>query len=220
MIRRLYAWLHRLTSPESERGEYSGGYWQYKVRRAALLACRGFSGRLLEVGCGEGLYVAALARQDPQLEIFGVDLDRSLLAKARERVAAGRYERITLSQQDGSGLAFGDGYFDAVVCINVLYNIPTFEAAARIVSQMKRVCKPGGRLLFDFRNARNALLRAQYRFARYYDRTLRDLPLNAYDPEEIEALMRDLDLAVIQERHIGFPGNRYAPIILIEAKKQ
>ncbi len=214
MITGLYRWLHRLFSRTGEKGEYSGGYWQDKVRRSALDLSRGVKGRVLEVGCGEGIFLASIAKENPGLEIYGVDNDERRLQKARMALKA-----ADLSLQDATRVSFEDNYFDAVVCINVLFNMESMETVRRTLREMARVCKTGGRVIFDFRNASNALLSAKYRLAKYYDDTLNGLPLNTYSLEEMEAVSKESGLKILNKKLVGFPYEPLAPVIVIEAGK-
>ena len=66
-----------------------------------------------------------------------------MLALARSR--AGAIERpVELEEGDAQDLPFADETFDTVVCTYSLCNVPD---EARTVSEMKRVLKPGGRLI-------------------------------------------------------------------------
>lgn len=109
-------------------------------RRAAIAAVNTRPGqRILEVGVGTGLSLAAY-RKDA--EIVGIDLSREMLEQARRRV-----ERLGLAQvrelleMDGERMAFADHSFDVVMGMYVVGVTPN---PARLMSEMRRVCKPGG----------------------------------------------------------------------------
>jgi ubiquinone/menaquinone biosynthesis C-methylase UbiE len=95
-------------------------------------------GRVLEVAIGTGrnlpLYGAGVT-------ITGVELSPAMLAIARQR-AAGR--DVDLREADAEHLPFGDAAFDTVVCALSLCTIPSPAAA---IVEMRRVLRPGGRLL-------------------------------------------------------------------------
>src|SRR4030088_1554006 len=57
-------------------------------RRAAAQAARAVGGRILEVGVGTGL---SFDDYDRSTEITGIDLSEPMLAKARAKIASGRY---------------------------------------------------------------------------------------------------------------------------------
>lgn len=218
MLKKIYYLFYRLTSPAGERGEYSGGYWQRRVRQEALMLLDDLGkGRVIEVGCGEGFFLSQLAAKNPCLEIWGVDNNADRLKKAEDRC---RDKKVNLSLQDASALSFDDEFFDAIVCINVFFNMESLKSVELALREMKRSCKNTGRIIFEFRNSVNPLLKIKYKLARYYDGTLKGLSLNTYDPAEIEAILNNLGLIVTRKKIIGFPIPRIAPVIMIEAKKR
>src|SRR5439155_18961849 len=71
-------------------------------------------GRALDVGCGAGYGVVYFARRFPRASVVGVEQDASMLALARETVAAsGVADRAAVQEGDARALAF-DGEFDLV----------------------------------------------------------------------------------------------------------
>jgi len=97
--------------------------------------------RVLDVGCGDGAWALAAARQGAH--VVGVDASPAMLAAARARAhEAGLDARF--QQADAAALPFGDGSFDVVLAITVLCFVPGAGAALR---EMARVLAPGGRLV-------------------------------------------------------------------------
>ena len=219
MLKKLYSWFHGMISKPDERGEYSGGHWQDMVRREALAACGGIRGRLLEVGCGEGLFLAAVARANPGAEIYGVDNNMGRIILAKRRIDSFGLKNVTVLLQEAPVINFKDGYFDVAACLNVFYNMPSAEMMEETLAQMKRVCRTGGRIIFDFRNSRNLLIVLKYRFARYYDDTAKNLSLNTYAPGFIKDMVEGLGLEIVSEKPVGFRFKAFAPVIIVEARK-
>lgn len=221
MLKKIYSWFHRLTSNYQERDEYSAGYWQDKIRKETLILCRNLKGRFLEVGFGEGLFLSQLAKQNPGSEIWGIDNCSKELNRAGQRIKEANLVNINLSLQDASNLSFADEYFDTVVCINMFFNLESLKSIKQALVQMKRVCKKSGKLIFEFRNSLNPLLLVKYRLARYYDATVKDLPLRCYRLKQIESMLGDLDFKNIRKIFLCyFIFKRFAPVILIEAEKR
>lgn len=99
--------------------------------------------RLLDVGCGPGLLAEmAAAAVGPQGEVFGVDLSPSMVALARQRCAL--LPRVAFEVADAIALPCDGERFDAVTCIQVLEYVAD---ADRALAELKRVLRPGGRLL-------------------------------------------------------------------------
>jgi SAM-dependent methyltransferase len=105
---------------------------------AALLGV-GLGARVLEVGCGLGDVVALLAPRVGAAGLMGVDRSEVMLRLARERHPALRFERA-----EATRLPFEDAAFDAVFANLVLEHV---SDPREVVAEMKRVTRPGGRLL-------------------------------------------------------------------------
>ena len=221
MIAKLYRWLLQLSAPTAERNDYSIGYLQCRVRKIALELCRPLkdNNRVLEVGCGEGLFLLQVAHLNPNMEIWGADISEQRLKQARERLSADGHNNIHLTQEDATSSLLESEYFDVVICINVLFNLSCSGEVKKVLAQMQRVCKKGGRVIFDFRNQGNPLMRLKYRLTRYYDPTVAKLPLRTYKLSEIQDMLESCNLEVTSKHFIGWGGAAFAPIIIIEAKK-
>ena len=218
MIAKAYKWLYAITSRRDESGEVFGGCIQGAVRDAALEMCKPLNGRILEIGSGSGLFLMKLALQNPGSEIIGVDIIESLLDRTRSKIESKGIKNITLFVQNAMSMSFPDNHFDAAVCINFFLDM-NIDDTIKILREMKRIVKSGGRIIFEYRNSHNLLFRLKYKFARYYDPSA-PYPLYTYSPEQIDAIIKDLDLAVIRRTSLGFPIRKFAPIILIEAEKR
>jgi demethylmenaquinone methyltransferase/2-methoxy-6-polyprenyl-1,4-benzoquinol methylase len=113
--------------------------------------------RALDLCCGTGDVAFALARTGAI--VTGLDFSPAMLAVARERARreAGRVEFL---EGDALNLPFPDASFDAVTISYGLRNLADFEAA---LAGMRRVLRPGGRLLIlDFGKPANPAWRAVY----------------------------------------------------------
>jgi phosphatidylethanolamine/phosphatidyl-N-methylethanolamine N-methyltransferase len=98
--------------------------------------------RVLEVGIGTGIN-AVLYPDD--CSVTGIDLSDSMLEKARARVARKGIRNVRLLEMDAADLRFPDGSFDIVYAPYLISVVPDPVAVAR---EMRRVCRPGGRIVF------------------------------------------------------------------------
>jgi phosphatidylethanolamine/phosphatidyl-N-methylethanolamine N-methyltransferase len=98
--------------------------------------------RVLEVGVGTGINLALYPRT---CSIIGIDFSSSMLEKARERVARKELRNLRLLQMDAADLKFADGAFDIVYAP---YLISVVSDPIKVACEMRRVCRPGGRIIF------------------------------------------------------------------------
>ena len=97
--------------------------------------------RILEVGVGTGLSLPLYPRN---VQITGIDLSREMLARARMRKIRENLTHVAALQlMDAENMEFGDNSFDMVVA---MYVVSVTPHPARLVNEMRRVCKPEGEL--------------------------------------------------------------------------
>ncbi|GAA1750501.1 class I SAM-dependent methyltransferase [Streptomonospora arabica] len=102
--------------------------------------CRQARGRTLEVAVGTGRNLGLYAED---VELTGIDLSPRMLDIARRR-AQGMENVAALREADAEHLPFPDAHFDSVVATLSLCSVPDVGAS---VAEMRRVLRPGGRLL-------------------------------------------------------------------------
>lgn len=94
---------------EKVHGSYIHG------RRVAVLACKltghlPNSGKILDVGCGDGLLASLIQRNKPALAVTGID------------VLVREHTHIPTQQFDGKIMPFPDDSFDSVIFVDVLHH--------------------------------------------------------------------------------------------------
>ena len=100
-------------------------------------------GRVLEIGIGSGLNLAFYDAEKVSM-IVGVDPSAAMQKLARKRVAAISIPVEMIALELGQ-IQADDASFDSIVCTFTLCTIPDAVAALK---EMRRVLKPGARLLF------------------------------------------------------------------------
>lgn len=96
---------------------------------------------ILEVGVGTGL---ALPMYPRHCRIVGIDFSEGMLAKAKEKAEAHRLDHVQLHRMDAGAMEFQDDSFDTVVAAYVVTAVPDYR---KVVNEMIRVCRPGGRII-------------------------------------------------------------------------
>jgi 2-polyprenyl-3-methyl-5-hydroxy-6-metoxy-1,4-benzoquinol methylase len=170
-------------------------------RRAALIA-RGAGLvpglRVLEIGCGTGLFTEAFAAFG--VHLTAVDISADLLAKAHQRVLAedqvrfleGRFEDCTFD--DPEAPTWVDGPFDAVIGSSVLHHLDVDAA----IPHLYRMLKPGARLSFAEPNLLNPQIFAERTFRTWFPSVSQDE--TAFVRWRVRTLLRDHEFEEIDVR--------------------
>ncbi len=118
--------------------------------------------RALDLGCGRGLVLIALAQRLPRGRATGIDRWRAVDQTGNDAQATRRNAdaedvdaRVELVTADMRRLPFADASFDLVVSSLAIHNIHAVAERRAAVAEGYRVTRPGGRIrIADFRNAR------------------------------------------------------------------
>jgi SAM-dependent methyltransferase len=103
------------------------------------------TGRVLDLGCGFGLFSLYYASVNPGLEIEGIDLNPRRIATARK--AAGRLGLGNVRYEVGNATEFRGGrFFDAAYMLDIIHHIPP-DTVRPLLEQLAKVLPAGGRLL-------------------------------------------------------------------------
>src|SRR5215216_4129437 len=139
--------FHHPTGPAGRAAGWLMGRRSSNVRRnrwaVELLAVKP-TDRVLELGCGPGVAIAALASRASRGLVVGVDHSQVMIGQARRRNAAGiRAGRVRLIQTPVERLSISDGPFNAALAVNTVGMWPDPTARLR---ELARLLRPGGRI--------------------------------------------------------------------------
>jgi ubiquinone/menaquinone biosynthesis C-methylase UbiE len=113
--------------------------------------------RVLDVGCGTGTLAVLIKRKHPDVDVVGLDPDPKALARARTKA---RRAGVSLRFEEGFGdaLPFADASFDRVFSSMMFHHLP-HDVKRKMLAEVRRVLKPGGRLEFvDFAGSPGSFL--------------------------------------------------------------
>ena len=178
----------------------------FEVRERFLLEHVSAGVRTLDLGCGEGVFTAVLARAGA--DVVGADVAEAALARARR---AHPQLRFMLVPVEGP-LPFADGAFELVWASEVIEHVAD---TARWLSEVRRVLAPGGRLaLTTPQHGRVAVL--AYGIERYSE-PLGD-HLHLYTRRSLGTLLSEFAFVEIELRAaVGLPPLRR--LLLASAKR-
>jgi len=97
--------------------------------------------KVLEVGVGTGINISLYPKY---CHVTGIDFSALMLEKARERVIKKGVTNVRLQEMDAANLTFPDDTFDIVYAP---YVISVVSDPIKVVSEMRRVCRPGGKIV-------------------------------------------------------------------------
>jgi arsenite methyltransferase len=134
---------------------YTTRHGKFRVWEDVLDGLRlGGDERILDMGCGRGAVLIAVARRLTTGRVTGIDLwsthDQS--GNSREvtlenAALEGVRDRIEVETGDMRRLPFADGSFDLVVSSLAIHNVRSSGERAKAIEEAWRVLKPGGRLV-------------------------------------------------------------------------
>ncbi|SRR6056297_911724 len=97
--------------------------------------------KILEVGVGTGL---SLDSYPSHADVIGVDLSEAMLAEAEDQIAEENWDHIRVMPMNAEKLTFDDDSFDLVTSFHTISVVADPRA---MMSEMVRVCRPGGQIL-------------------------------------------------------------------------
>lgn len=135
--------------------------------------------KILDVGGGTGRYGIKFAKIFPDSLVYLTDISNKSVELMRSLSELLKVENVLCKQVNVLSLDFPDNFFDVVFCDVVIQHIPDSQQA---ISELKRVLKPGGRVIVSTMNLYNPhslyklflkLLRKPYKYGyeKSYTRT-------------------------------------------------
>jgi len=106
--------------------------------------------RILEVGCGDGIFMGYMKERFRKSEFYGADLSEGQIKKANLRIAKAGF--VVSSAEH---LSFMSDIFDVVVFNGVLHHVENVNAA---IDEAVRVCKGSGIIMVIEPNTLNPLI--------------------------------------------------------------
>lgn len=178
--------------------EAEGRMWWYRALHARLAdALADTRGRILDAGCGTGGFLGVLGGLRPDLKRTGLEWDHAAAIRARDK------SKAAIARGSVNGLPFANDSFDAAVSADVLSHQAVDPAKA--LSELRRVLRPGGRLVLNL-PAYQWLLSA-------HDRRVRNV--RRFTAGATAARLRAAGFAVIQAKYWN---GLLLPLMIVQRK--
>ncbi len=141
---------------------------------------------VLDVACGAA-HASEVAAPHVR-QVVGIDLTPALLAIGADRLRSAGIDNVLLQEGHAAALPFVDASFDLVFCRTALHHFPDPE---RCITEMARVCRPGGRVVLSDMIAPSAEVREAF-----------DALHRCIDPSHTRALL-EVEIADLLGRAVG-----------------
>lgn len=154
------------------------------------------AGRVLDFGCGFGLFSLYYASQARDRQVTGIDLDAARIARAQR--SAGKLGLTNVRYEVGDVLAWQpDAPFDAIYMLDVIHHLPA-AMVPEFLARIRSFLAPGGILVI-----KDVADRPYFKmlFTLALDRLMVGLePIRYWPPDELRELLRRLGFEVFRHR--------------------
>lgn len=99
--------------------------------------------KILDVGCGYGRTLNELYHMGYR-SLTGIDFSKGMIERGKRQ-----FPYLHLLVKENDSIDFPDNHFDAIILLAVLTCIPSDEEQRKLISEIKRVLKPGGILYIN-----------------------------------------------------------------------
>ncbi len=117
------------------------GYWSYDYKITSKILMRRGVKNLIDIGCGNGAFLAMFHEADPAAALSGLDLSHEMVEQSRRRLP-----QADIVEGDAENMPFADGIFDAVSCHMSIHHHPHPE---RSLAEMNRILRKNGTVLIN-----------------------------------------------------------------------
>lgn len=146
-------------------------------------------GPWLDLSCGPGAFVRALAAAVPGALVVGLDISRAMLEVAAQRTRS--YSNAVLVRGDAHVMPFADQVFGGVNHAGALH---AYFDPELVLHEVRRVLRPGGLYVGStFAKSRSALGRLASRVA----------GIRRFDPVELRSLLQRVGFSDFEDVRLG-----------------
>jgi ubiquinone/menaquinone biosynthesis C-methylase UbiE len=175
--------------------------------------------RVLDVGCGSGVWSLAIAERCPSTHVTGLDLPAVLESFLARAGSLNLGDRVSSLPGDMHAVPLPAGAFDLVLIANVV-RLETQERAAALLARLATAVAPGGALLVVDALAGGTPETERARALYAINLALRTQHGRVHSPGEISAWLAAAGLPAVQAIHLGEHGRSIGAIGALSARRQ
>lgn len=185
--------LRHLDFSDVERIKAFLGFITTKVREKAIAQIPDESGILIDIATGNGLFLIDIElRYKHSYKLIGLDLRFNSLIDAQKISETNNVPPLEWVNGDAIYLPFKDESISMVFCLNTFLNIKDFDDVKSILSELIRITKPGGKIVFDIRNKSNFFISTKY----FFHSLKNTFATSSYTVQQFKNIQSDLDIKI------------------------
>ncbi|MBX3562676.1 MAG: class I SAM-dependent methyltransferase [Sphingomonas sp.] len=172
--------------------------------RAALVdqVDPGEGDRILDVGCGTGSLLLALARRSPDAELIGIDPDEEAIGRARAKLAG--YPQVRLLQGNLEPGRLPSRWLPTKIVSSLVFHQVPLAGKRALLRAFRRLLPEGGEFhLADYAEQRSRAMRLAFRMTVQMLDGVEDTQPNA--DGVLEPMMREAGFAVRETARVATP---------------
>jgi len=130
-------WKTRIKGNQNYYGKY-GSNADFLISGLKLKA----GDKILDIGCGTGAFLSDIRKKIKNIKCYGIDISKDAISLNKDK-------NISLLQADMENLPYKNNSFSAIFSLGTVEHSPNTE---KILKEVYRVLKPGGRVLITVPN--------------------------------------------------------------------
>ena len=171
-------------------GMNRNGYWSHDYHVTAEKIIEAGGKNHIDIGCGNGAFLAYLQEKAPSLSLSGLDYSEEMVRQSRKRIP-----EAMLKEGDAEDMPLpGDG-FDSVSCHMSIHHYPHPEKA---LAEMHRILREGGMVLINDLTGPVWLVRCMNFLFRY----LKTGDHAVYTRAEMEGMMKKAGFCKVESQMV------------------
>jgi ubiquinone/menaquinone biosynthesis C-methylase UbiE len=149
-------------------------------------------GKILDIGCASGWFLAQIKKKYPQSKCMGIDIYDKAISYGNKL-----YPELQLANFDAHRLPFDNCSFDIIICTEVLEHV---VSPNQVLQEIKRVLKPEGIAIIEMDTGNSLFRIVWYLWNHLRCGVWKDAHLHKFNRHKLEKLINTSGLHVVQKK--------------------